>query len=840
MPIQHEDLPWTTSRCNRLLRTITSRVNVLRKLSRSIAPSVPVTSDGRSIDIPRGSRRGSVVFTGNSPSKEPEWLPVAKRRVDKRTYGGRARTGVTGSTTATCKASQATPYGSRKTAYFSTPFLKRALGATDGDVAVWNVRATFLNTGKYVEAKGMWKRFKSRPAGTKEEVLNNLVEAFDGLLSSTNASIGRSRIGCRSLMNTCLARIPSYIALEEEWRSRDDNDDDTNVSEEVYSDLESLASGTNCGWPWLRDVARAHGVEVVCKAVQDGLVPEASCNALIRTCQRHSAIREAQGLFLAWLNRPRKFESAGNETSERPAVINALLAFSNGVHSSEFHFQFLTEAVKSGKLTVQAMLSNKSSFPWPDLVHLLSGTDVSAAGADFVMEMLNAVSRGDLKQGTDPRASEEAQTGLASVVTLMTAMELCRDTTTDVESESATYDRVGRVQHLLARLGMVCLQQPEQTQSESRTLRTRPSQSDFAVATSCLLCLPHGPAINSVLLPSTETICARLQQQPSSLTSSFIYGVAKCAGRATNDSGISPLRKIVCRLTSLSSDASAELFLNQLALDCARNFADRSPAREHYGFVEELEKSMPLGTVTFAALAAQTPSAKLNNTGFRWEDSICEWITATPFAVGSKPVDPMPERKIDGEGLLTPPTSQAHTATDETTSFDSLCQHISPETFDCDTPVASRSFVKVAESDTSPDVLAVISPVVRLPISVFPAPSPVPKKSLKRQLSLTFTSNTEIVRSQKSKLKTNRNSESNKENTGHSDHISLDRDELGILTPAVSRTLPLSESNELLSRNKRLPHGRMVCQSNGRGLRRSMSDTRLFGTGDGSDDELGL
>src|SRR5437870_5731958 len=90
-----DDLPWTTARCNRLLRPISSRLTILRKelenRRRAVAEARNVSSKSEKKDSPRKANK----FKDQKPrgfekSTDPDWLPGAKQGGgSKRTYGRR-------------------------------------------------------------------------------------------------------------------------------------------------------------------------------------------------------------------------------------------------------------------------------------------------------------------------------------------------------------------------------------------------------------------------------------------------------------------------------------------------------------------------------------------------------------------------------------------------------------------------------------------------------------------------------------------------------------------------------------------------------------------------------
>src|SRR5262245_31696549 len=90
------DLPWNTTRCNRLLRPLSSKLAKLRKeLDRPRSTGAERQRSNNAL-APKTSARNSARFSqlARKPRdfdkrKDPDWMPDAGLRGTKKTYGGR-------------------------------------------------------------------------------------------------------------------------------------------------------------------------------------------------------------------------------------------------------------------------------------------------------------------------------------------------------------------------------------------------------------------------------------------------------------------------------------------------------------------------------------------------------------------------------------------------------------------------------------------------------------------------------------------------------------------------------------------------------------------------------
>lgn len=107
--------------------------------------------------------------------------------------------------------------------------------------------------------------------------------------------------GPKSLLSMCLRKVPGYMAeLErQELAEAEENGtktlDGSTASFDVYSELESL--GAAAGWKHLRVVARAHGLRILADAVAEGLLGPPFAARLLQLAARHMPLAECEVLL---------------------------------------------------------------------------------------------------------------------------------------------------------------------------------------------------------------------------------------------------------------------------------------------------------------------------------------------------------------------------------------------------------------------------------------------------------------------------------------------------------------------------------------------------------------
>ncbi|PNS20124.1 hypothetical protein CAC42_5574 [Sphaceloma murrayae] len=327
-----QDAPWTASRCLRLLRPITSRIEPLQKLV-AARPLLVSSENNRNI-VPEAK----VTAPQESPlsRRDPSWLPNRPKRVI-RDYSSRSR--------ARFRLAQSNPSDSQKTnalpagPCLPTPYKVRRTSvlkadsdeddydrydppATDRDDTDSSFRAApVLKQKTYVASCSTPKTQKranlergiidglgallerTKPAPTPSSLhVDSSFSISDEENISISSQQGRAQLtppprraakstaarygalsfvhGTSSLFDTCLRQIPVLIEAEQALDLGDDAGDLMDVASELYMEVESLGAGGLFYTP-LKLVVRAHGLRLAMGCFQDGLFSESARERLL-------------------------------------------------------------------------------------------------------------------------------------------------------------------------------------------------------------------------------------------------------------------------------------------------------------------------------------------------------------------------------------------------------------------------------------------------------------------------------------------------------------------------------------------------------------------------------
>ena len=426
-PVLSIHAPWTTARCNRLLRPIASRIGLLRKnRHQNTSKAVSLVRGNQSRQAERADdhdqRLGTILTNKQEVGRrvgavsykhDPDWLPspVVRKKI-KYTYSGRcvgqtakhngpkrqclelalAGDGALGvstygeydytqqSSTSHLDADQELQSGGascRETKSLSIEGERKFCRSSRNRHLVTNTRESFSKLAKTV-SPSHWM------------LINGLYDGLHALLKATSRSSPSTTNGPRSLFATCLRRVPEYIAAEQEWHDQENPDDDLDMSSIVYSDLESFGASGVPGWKPLREVVRSHGITMLGEAIREGLVKQDIARGLIVLCLQSSAFDEAQHLVECTIAVAGKIRnpSAGRVKLfevEESACLSTLDLFARRTGRFYVQFRYLAASLNSGCLPIEWISTSDFVTCWKRVIFSISREDDHAGDANHLL-----------------------------------------------------------------------------------------------------------------------------------------------------------------------------------------------------------------------------------------------------------------------------------------------------------------------------------------------------------------------------------------------------------------------------------------------------------------------
>ena len=362
-------VPWTTTRCNRLLRPLKTRLDAIRKHVSAQAADLAAAAqrkveeeqkakeaallsnsqDARrrvaanALRMPGGSNTASILSFSPAGSgfvsrkADPDWVPdaAASRRNCKRKYSAKTsvadpegqlkRSRGNGATAALpgeisvpsplLSRTQAPAEGS-SSALLSNSVPEGLLLTVDNEVAIQGPRNGERNSKSH-KKRWLWPKCGAllenstgNMTSEQRKLFNSLLEASENLLRATMPKTSNFMGGTRSLFAMCLRQMPRYIALEDHFRKQDNPDYKEDTASDIFEHLETLSSAPGRGWTSLREIVRAQAVSMIVEAIIDEILSRDMINALGRLFAQLGAYAEAQELVAAYLNGQRRIRNS--------------------------------------------------------------------------------------------------------------------------------------------------------------------------------------------------------------------------------------------------------------------------------------------------------------------------------------------------------------------------------------------------------------------------------------------------------------------------------------------------------------------------------------------------
>jgi hypothetical protein len=645
---------WTAARCNRLLRALTSRIAILKKDISRLQSAVGSKGSTTEAKSSTGQKRW------NTSSSDADW--ANSRKKIKRTYSARG-----GKANYECWASsdaKKLPFkgGKRLTPgeiSVPTPVLNRARG--EPLASPYPACAPVYEDIRNTDSKGKKRpRVRDRDAqfqlslpmrGIREITPADRYSTYEGIYYGLEALLRVTACdepevkqhGPRSLMTLCLGAIPHYIAKEKTLLAAQLEEtggklaiDRRDISTEIYDDLEAFGS-MGRGWKHLRTVVRSHGIQVIGEAIKEGLLDVDFCGTLISLCVNMHATREAETLLSGLLSvgiftGPKTvFTRFDDDIATRP-----LSMFWNFViHRSCFSYQYrqLSNMIANGLLHISWLATKEFVTFWARAIQEFSQDLVDPEAIRFLNTVLPMLAMYGNLGHTCKRDSETAdsilleavkQTFSSLIATLTAVVILSKETVAQTEESKVYLPDYSEVVTLFR----ACLTEWKLCNSFNIN-RTLLVLAVLVVGSydEDSTDIDHVDALLNHLRHSKRSV--RLSMHCNDLVV-FVCSIARCCGRGASNSGFQYLQHLHMLLESFAHDGDLDgrRYVEEIIVDSAFAFARQVPDRRHLDYAASAEaKFQVMRPESIDILLSENPS---NRDGFRWEEGISEWVTATP------------------------------------------------------------------------------------------------------------------------------------------------------------------------------------------------------------------
>lgn len=390
---------WTTARCNRLLRPLSSKLALLRKelpqqTAEEEGAKAELKSSVSSNDFSVQAMSGKEVFCEPSAktdcqSQDLEPSPRPRKRI-KRTYscrevGANFGKGAVRSTYSQSKIEPSIRVPSYRLLAQDQQSQQGELPnnidpSNDSSSTMRGAKNNALHQHVKIAYPDRWK------------LIEGIHYGLDALLNATADVEKTTSTGSRTLFSTCLRKTPEYIAVEEVWRKEEDPESTVDISSAVYNDLEALGVSSTGGWKPLREVVRAHGIALLGAAVRDGVITPSVARGLVTLCIAHRAFNEAQQLIECMISTMGPLEPPANIRSSLLATpqLGMLDYFARISGRYSFQYRELANLFSNGLIPIEWMSTHDMIPCWNRLVgSLAEGNDQVRSAAVLLRTVLS-------------------------------------------------------------------------------------------------------------------------------------------------------------------------------------------------------------------------------------------------------------------------------------------------------------------------------------------------------------------------------------------------------------------------------------------------------------------
>ena len=397
---------WTTARCNRLLRPLSSKLALLRKE----LPQQTAEKEGARVDpkssissssFPVQAKIGKEVVCEESTkidnqSQDLEPSPRPLKRI-KRTYSCRGVGADIGNEAvrSTFSQSQIEPSIRFPSYRLLVDQHSRQSKFPNDMCAHFNPSNHSFSTMKGPKHNALRHHVKfAYPDSWK--LIEGIHNGLDTLLRATANGVKTAPTGSRTLFSTCLRKAPDYIAAEEIWCKEEDPESTVDISSAIYNDLEALGVSSSGGWKPLREVVRAHGIALLGAAVKDRAITSLIARGLVLLCIAHSAFDEGQQLIECMISTMEPLKPPTNTRSSLFAISHlGMLDYFTRI-SGRYGFQYreLTSLFSKGILSIEWMSTHEMIPCWNRLIGSVAEGNYQVRDAAVLLRTVLSLSYG--------------------------------------------------------------------------------------------------------------------------------------------------------------------------------------------------------------------------------------------------------------------------------------------------------------------------------------------------------------------------------------------------------------------------------------------------------------
>lgn len=421
-PIESTEPAWTTARCNRLLRPLSSKIALLRKSNGngtrrnsgdeeesespqpepcqiSSGPKSSCTKNGKK-NFPLPSPVSSLGIHGLNWDPSPRPRKKVKLTYSSREIVNSIKNEVTSVHAIQSKAGSR-PSGRIAASFVNVdqPLLPSIVTQTcrSRDTNIHGHEKKPLQPSLHnanARSREVFRRYAKADYPDSWKLFEGIHSGLETLLKATAKHLTGNRNGARSLLSTCLRKTPEYIALQERWCRAQDPESAAEVSSSIYDELETVGARTLQGSNALQEVVRAHGVDLIGSAVMDGLICFPVASRLVKLCLHLEAYDEGQHLVECILRNKSFPEPTSRDDVLFSKELSILDQFAIITGRFGFLYRKLTTLFENRLLPIEWISSPDMIERWSGVIQCISEGNPDARDAGILLRTAILMSEG--------------------------------------------------------------------------------------------------------------------------------------------------------------------------------------------------------------------------------------------------------------------------------------------------------------------------------------------------------------------------------------------------------------------------------------------------------------
>lgn len=516
------------------------------------------------------------------------------------------------------------------------------------------------------------------------DIVQRLDTLFLKFLEKTRVvDSGRPRTNSvsRSLLMTVMRQLPEFIAEEQRIQDEIDNDNDVDMTDAYFTELESAYGSSGKGWPPLREGVRSQGIFLVCDMLQENWITHLTASTLVNKCidaGENDAVEQLLGVLLSKLDYydfPDAFDPWRIHQSIRDPVrlLHKYWAVSG---NNSYTFREIERLLLRRVLPVEWMVTT----PWKACVvsatKSLSNADNEYAAATKMITAIletaidthsdriqfgsrNEQSSTVAKQrhfrrssvevlkpnwGPCPTYVHDALSNLLSSLIVALCSMYCVRMEQPVDPDLCSSARIMSIfsglaltlqRELSIRLGSI----------DGEPTRVYLLRRGFILLGHyILICWQDTVSMNfaetrvgdAALSVACEPFFRLLEQKSEIIKdlSAMVGQVVRCCERDGEQAKCRRARKLCAHLLAIEKSGinNLTLFLGKVAVEVALEFAQYSQDAEDHAFAADVQERVSEMKKHLGSRDTRGRKPRDCNTlSFRWEEGIGEWIAKTPL-----------------------------------------------------------------------------------------------------------------------------------------------------------------------------------------------------------------